>query len=429
MLSLGRLFAADHADGTLEQMLLGAAPLGAVAAAKALAHWLVSGLPLVLIAPLLALQYDLPPSLYGVLALSLLLGTPVLSLIGAIGAALTLGLRGGGVLLALLVLPLYVPVLIMGAGGVEMAAAGLGAQGQLLLLGGHAGRRGGVRALGHRGGAEDFDRMRLQALRFWYASPQTFYPLAGHARALVRACGGAARRCRPVRRLLRRADRRAAGRGLPHHLHPRAGGLDVDVHLPGHGVLGGARARVQHAALGHDGDARSRPPARCSPSSRCGPASLWGKPTWGTYWVWDARLTSELILLFLYFGFMALQAAIDDPRRADRAGAVLALVGVVNIPIIYFSVQWWNTLHQGASVSLTERAEHGGDHAHRHAADGARVLDVQHRGRAGCACAASSAERGMSEFLAMGGYAWYVWGSYGVTFALPRDRNRSADET
>jgi heme exporter protein C len=82
--------------------------------------------------------------------------------------------------------------------------------------------------------------------------------------------------------------------------------------------------------------------------------SLWGKPTWGTWWVWDARLTSELILLFLYFGFMALQAAIDDPRRADKAGAVLALVGVVNIPIIYFSVQWWNTLHQGASVSLTQ---------------------------------------------------------------------------
>jgi heme exporter protein C len=80
--------------------------------------------------------------------------------------------------------------------------------------------------------------------------------------------------------------------------------------------------------------------------------ALWGKPTWGTWWVWDARLTSELILLFLYFGFMALQAAIDDPRRADKAGAVLALVGVINIPIIYFSVQWWNTLHQGASVSL-----------------------------------------------------------------------------
>src|SRR5688572_21158657 len=82
--------------------------------------------------------------------------------------------------------------------------------------------------------------------------------------------------------------------------------------------------------------------------------ALWGKPTWGTWWVWDARLTSELILLFLYFGFMALQAAIDDPRRADKAGVLLALVGIVNLPIIYFSVQWWNTLHQGASVSLTK---------------------------------------------------------------------------
>jgi heme exporter protein C len=82
--------------------------------------------------------------------------------------------------------------------------------------------------------------------------------------------------------------------------------------------------------------------------------SLWGKPTWGTWWVWDARLTSELILLFLYFGFLGLQAAIDDWRRADRACAVLALVGVVNIPIIYFSVQWWNTLHQGASVSFSK---------------------------------------------------------------------------
>lgn len=82
--------------------------------------------------------------------------------------------------------------------------------------------------------------------------------------------------------------------------------------------------------------------------------ALWGKPMWGTWWVWDARLTSELILLFLYIGFMALQSAVDEPRRADKAGAVLALVGVVNIPIIYFSVQWWNTLHQGASISLTQ---------------------------------------------------------------------------
>lgn len=82
--------------------------------------------------------------------------------------------------------------------------------------------------------------------------------------------------------------------------------------------------------------------------------AFWGKPMWGTWWVWDARLTSELILLFLYLGFIALRASIDDPRRADKASAILALVGVVNVPIIYFSVKWWNTLHQGASVSLTK---------------------------------------------------------------------------
>lgn len=81
--------------------------------------------------------------------------------------------------------------------------------------------------------------------------------------------------------------------------------------------------------------------------------ALWGRPTWGAWWVWDARLTSELILLFLYVGFMALHASIDDPRRADKAAAILAIVGVINVPIIYYSVKWWNTLHQGSSVSLT----------------------------------------------------------------------------
>jgi heme exporter protein C len=82
--------------------------------------------------------------------------------------------------------------------------------------------------------------------------------------------------------------------------------------------------------------------------------SLWGKPTWGAWWVWDARMTSTLILLFLYIGFIALQSSIEDPKRADRAGAVLALVGVINVPIIYFSVEWWNTLHQGATIRIPE---------------------------------------------------------------------------
>ena len=120
MLSLGRMFAADHADGSLEQMALSPHSLSVLVAAKILAHWLLSGLPLVLLAPVIGLQFDLSANALWILTLSLLLGTPVLSLIGAVGAALTLGVRGGDVLLTLLVLPLYVPALVFGAGAVQL---------------------------------------------------------------------------------------------------------------------------------------------------------------------------------------------------------------------------------------------------------------------------------------------------------------------
>jgi len=134
MLGLQRMFAADHADGTLEQMAISPTPLVWLVFGKIAAHWLVSGLPLVLIAPVLGIQFDLDAGALGVLMVALLLGTPLLSLIGAIGAALTLGVRGGGVLLSLLVLPLYIPALIFGAGAVEAHISGLGAGGHLSLL-------------------------------------------------------------------------------------------------------------------------------------------------------------------------------------------------------------------------------------------------------------------------------------------------------
>ncbi len=134
MLSLPRLFADDYRDGTLEQLALAPQPLGLIVLGKVLAHWLVSGLPLALLAPVLGLQFDLSSDALWVLAGSLLIGTPALSGIGAIGAALTLGVRGGGVLLSLLVLPLYIPVLIFGAGAVDATVTGLGAQAHLSLL-------------------------------------------------------------------------------------------------------------------------------------------------------------------------------------------------------------------------------------------------------------------------------------------------------
>lgn len=135
LLSLPRLFAADHIDGTLEQMLVAPQPLAAIVLAKIAAHWLTTGLPLAIAAPLIGLQYDLPGDALAVLLAALLIGTPVLSLLGAAGAALTLGVRGGGALLGLLVLPLFVPVLVFGAGAVTASLTGVNPSAHLSLLG------------------------------------------------------------------------------------------------------------------------------------------------------------------------------------------------------------------------------------------------------------------------------------------------------
>ncbi len=135
MISLTRLFATDFTDGTLEQMLLSPQPLSLLVSAKILAHWLVCGLPVVLLAPVIGLQYALSSEAIGILMISLLIGTPALSLIGAIGAALTLGARGSGLLVALLVLPLYIPVLIFGALAVSASQSGMSPQAHLSLLG------------------------------------------------------------------------------------------------------------------------------------------------------------------------------------------------------------------------------------------------------------------------------------------------------
>jgi len=134
MLGLQRMFAADFADGTLEQMVLSPTPLILLVAGKITAHWIVSGLPLVLLAPLMGIQFDLHLGTLGIFMAALLLGTPVLSLIGSIGAALTLGVRGGGVLLSLLILPLYIPALVFGAGAVYANESGMDAGGHLSLL-------------------------------------------------------------------------------------------------------------------------------------------------------------------------------------------------------------------------------------------------------------------------------------------------------
>jgi heme exporter protein C len=188
---------------------------------------------------------------------------------------------------------------------------------------------------------------------FWYASPQTFYPLAG---LLARWCGAGAALFAAaglyVGLLVAPTDAQQGEVYRIIFIHVPAAWMSMFIYL----------VMAFWAALGLAFNTRLSgmmasalaPTGALFTFIALWTGSLWGKPTWGTYWVWDARLTSELILLFLYLGFIALKASIDDARRADRAGAVLALVGAVNVPIIYYSVQWWNTLHQGASVSLTK---------------------------------------------------------------------------
>jgi heme exporter protein C len=186
---------------------------------------------------------------------------------------------------------------------------------------------------------------------FWYASPQTFYPLAGTlARWFFAAAAGLGIAGLYLGFVVAPTDAQQGEAYRIIYIHVPAAWMSMFIYLvmafwAGIGLAFNTRLSGMMAQA-------LAPTGALFTFIALWSGALWGRPTWGTYWVWDARLTSELILLFLYLGFMALQAAIDDPRRADRAGAVLALVGVVNIPIIYYSVQWWNTLHQGASVSL-----------------------------------------------------------------------------
>lgn len=188
---------------------------------------------------------------------------------------------------------------------------------------------------------------------FWYASPQTFFPLAG---TIARWCGAAAALLAVcglyIGFFVAPTDAQQGEVYRIIFIHVPAAWMSMFIYVVM--AFWAALGLALNTRLSAMMAASLAPTGALFTFIALWTGSLWGKPTWGTYWVWDARITSELILLFLYFGFIALRAAIEDRRRADRAAAVLAIVGVVNVPIIYYSVQWWNTLHQGASVSLTQ---------------------------------------------------------------------------
>ena len=187
---------------------------------------------------------------------------------------------------------------------------------------------------------------------FRYASPQTFYPLADRlARGFAIAAAALAALGLYIGFVLAPTDAQQGEAYRIIFVHVPAAWMSMFIYL----VMAGwaAVGLVFNARLASMMARALAPTGALMTFLALWTGALWGRPTWGAWWVWDARLTSELLLLFLYLGFLALHAAIEDPRRADRAAALLALLGVVNVPVIYFSVKWWNTLHQGASVSLT----------------------------------------------------------------------------
>src|ERR1044072_3850903 len=187
---------------------------------------------------------------------------------------------------------------------------------------------------------------------FWYASPQTFLPLAGTiGRASAVLAAALALAGLYVGFFVAPTDAQQGEAYRIIFIHVPAAWMSMFIYA----VMAGwcAVSLSLNARLSAMMAQALAPTGALFTVIALWTGALWGRPAWGTYWAWDARMTSELILLFLYLGYMALRQATDDPRRADRASAVLALVGVINLPIIYFSVKWWNTLHQGASVSLT----------------------------------------------------------------------------
>ena len=190
---------------------------------------------------------------------------------------------------------------------------------------------------------------------FKYAAPQRFYPLAGR---VIPWCGALAVLLTllglTLGLLIAPVDAQQGDAYRIIFIHVPAAWMSMVIYLAM--AFWAAMGLIFNARLGAMLATALAPSGALMTFIALWTGALWGKPTWGTWWVWDARLTSELVLLFLYIGFMSLHAATDDPRRADRAAALLALVGAVNVPIIYFSVKWWNTLHQGASISFSKGA-------------------------------------------------------------------------
>ena len=375
LLTLDRLFMADHEDGSLDLIVMSRTPLELTCAAKALAHWLAAGLPLIIATPVLGLLLNLDAASTSAVALTLLAGTPALTFTGMIGAALAVTLHRGGLV----------------AGGAGAAAVDPGADFRRRRLGGRDLRAAVVRHA-------VFDPVRAVADQFCHRTVRRGRQPAARAglNQLIDAINSAKRRRTPIAcngrddyqgchdadrsrqpHQVPDADRARCCRGLrprprscsliglyqsamaPDDYQQGATVKIMFIHVPNAWLSMFVWGVMSVAALGTLVWRHPLADVAAKAAAPIGAAftflalvtgSLWGRPMWGTYWEWDARLTSVLILFLMYLGLIALWRAVEDPSRAARAAAILTLVGAINLPIIKFSVDWWNTLHQPASV-------------------------------------------------------------------------------
>ena len=252
-------------------------------------------------------------------------------------------------LIALIVLPLFTPPVIFGAGAIDAFAAGLDWRTPLLLLAAYSLAAAALCPFAMAAACRNALSVSRPPMIAALANPERFMAFSRWAAPLL---GVIALGCwpPPASPRLRRPARLPAGLHRPHHVHPCAGRLIMSEFV--YACLGVASflSLVFRHALA-DAAARAAAPLGAALTLLAlVTGSLWGKPTWGTWWVWDPRLTSVLVLFLFYLGYMALDAAIEDEAKAARAAAILALVGLVNLPIMHFSVVWWNSLHQGSSL-------------------------------------------------------------------------------
>ncbi len=430
LLGLERVIEPDLQDGTLDLLRLSSLPLEFVVLAKVAAHWLTNGLVICLLAPLIAPILFVQTNALWVLALSLLLGTPGLSFIGTAGAAIGAGVRRGGVLLALIVLPFNIPALILApAPSAPCSTAPIPAKpccsSHLSRLSPASSARSPpprhcVSTKTSRGYSPQGARVKSRVHAALRQSAKFSRPRSALDAVAARRCGSADRGWRLSRAGRRPPDRYQHDAARIMHVHVPAAWMSIFVYATM--AIASASAFIFKHPLGDVAAKAAAPLGAVFTGLALVTGMLWGKPTWGAWWVWDGRLTSELILFFVYIAYIALWDAIDEPTRAARMARILCSSAPSICRSSIFPCNGGKRCIKASAYFVPTAADAGLD-ADAALDHGARLHGVVHRFAAGPhaqrnfgpplahLAPESGRSNGMS-FFAMGGYAAYIWPAY-----------------